>query len=108
MQASLTVNRRILHIALGLILIACLVCPFVEVAIGWDDTIFSTGYDSEALVAVVTLLTELVFAIASAVIILFVVLDKTERPVLRNLVLELTSGFDILAPNDSPPLALRI
>src|SRR5881397_3699603 len=58
-------NRKTLHILLGLVLVACLVCPYVEFAIGWNDTIFTTGCDTESSVAVVMLLVGLVLALAA-------------------------------------------
>jgi hypothetical protein len=101
-------NRKVFHAAMGLILISCLVCPFVELAIGWNDTIFSSGYDTESLVAVVVLLFELALALASATVFLVVGSRKTEPLVVRHLVLVFGSGFDVLIPDDSPPIPLRI
>jgi hypothetical protein len=101
-------NRKAFHAALGLILISCLVCPFVELAIGWNDTIFCTGYDTESLIAVVVLLFELALALASATVFLVASSRKTEPLVVRHLVLVFGSGFDILLPDNSPPIPLRI
>ena len=101
-------NRKVLHAALALILITCAVCPFVELAIGWNDTIFSTGYDTESLVAVVTLLLDLAIALAGAIAALIAGLHRTEPPVVRYVILVFASGFDILLPDCSPPISLRI
>ena len=101
-------NRKVLHAALALILIACVVCPFVELAIGWNDTIFSTGCDTESLVAVVTLLLELALAIAGATVVLIGASPTTKPPVVRYVILVFASGFRILLHDYSPPIPLRI
>jgi hypothetical protein len=102
-------NPRLhVHAALGLILIACLVCPFVETAIGWNDTIFCTGYDTESLVAVVTLLAELVLALATSIVILVAGLRKIELVAATHPVLFFAIGRDSLPADSSPPVPLRI
>lgn len=63
-------NRKMLHVALGLILVGCLLCPFVELALGWQDGIFSNGYDTASTLAIVMLLFELALGLAGAIALL--------------------------------------
>lgn len=101
-------KRKVFHVVLGLILIACVICPFVELAIGWNDTILSTGYDTESTLAVVMLLLELVFVLASAIAIFVPDVLAAEPLVVRHRLFTFESGFGILLPDFSPPLSLRI
>ncbi len=101
-------SRRAVHIILGAILVVCVVCPFVELTIGWNDTIFSTGYDTESAVAVIMLLFELVLALASAIAIFAPHVRTTEPLVMRDRVLPARFSFGILLAEFSPPLPLRI
>ena len=50
---------RVFHAAIAVILVACVICPFIELAIGWNDTIFTTGYDGESTLAILVLVLEL-------------------------------------------------
>ena len=101
-------RRKVFHLALALILLGCLICPYVELAIGWDETIFTTGYDTESTLAVVALLFELVLAIASTIALLFPEVRLVEPLVVKDRVLGFDSGFGILLPDFSPPPPLRI
>jgi len=101
-------NREALHILLGLVLVACLVCPYVEFAIGWNDTVFTTGYDTESSVAVVMLLVGLVLALA-AVIALFVPETQLAEPlVTRRCPLTSEVGVALALPDPSLLVPLRI
>jgi hypothetical protein len=93
---------------MALILVICLVCPYVETALGWDGNIFMTGQDSETTVVVVILLLELVVAL-TGILSLFrpdigvsVDLAKESSP------LAYRSDFRLTSPDTSPPVALRI
>jgi hypothetical protein len=61
------VSRKHLHLVLALILIGCLVCPFVEFAIGWNDTYSLPATILKPMVAAIMVLVELVLALGSAV-----------------------------------------
>ena len=99
-------NREALHILLGLVLVACLVCPYVEFAIGWNDTIFTTGYDTESSVAVVMLLVGLVLALA-AVIALFLPETQLAEPLVARRC-PLTSEFGIVIVLRDPSLLVPL
>lgn len=58
-------TRRGFHIVLAVILVICLLCPYIEFAIQWNQSIFDTGYDGESTVAVIALLLIFAFLIAS-------------------------------------------
>src|SRR5580692_8139568 len=99
-------TSRTFHILIALALIGCALCPFVELAIHWNGTIFQTGFDTESTVAVLLLLLELAYGLAQ----LFVGLLP---PVLRRLSfvyfeqLEFHSlNFASVLPEISPPLPL--
>jgi len=58
-------TRRGFHILLALILVICVLSPYVEFALDWNQSIFDTGYDGESTVAVIVLFLVLAFLIAS-------------------------------------------
>jgi hypothetical protein len=101
-------SRRAFHVVLGLILVACLVCPFVEIAIGWNDTIFTTGYDTESSVAVVMLLVELVLALATVLALFLPETQLAEPLVTRRCPPTSEFGVAILLPDPSLLVPLRI
>lgn len=51
-------------IVLAAVLVVCMVCPYVETALNWNQSIFDTGYDTESTVAVIALLLVLASALA--------------------------------------------
>jgi hypothetical protein len=72
-------NRRIFHLLIALVLVACVVSPWVESALDCHDNMFSTGYDGESTLAIVVLLLELVLSLASLLIFLQPNGRQTER-----------------------------
>lgn len=100
-------SRRIFHVVIALILVACAVSPFVESALDCHDNVFSTGYDGESTLAIVVLLLELVLSLASLLVFWPNVRLKervhTEHPHLKS-----DSGFCLIIPDFSLPLPLRI
>ena len=102
-------TRKGFHILLALILVACVLCPYVEVALDWNQTIFNTGYDGETVVAVIALLLILAFALARLLVSVLAdstggePLDESHRP-LRP-ILDFISTLPDISP---PPLPLRI
>jgi hypothetical protein len=101
-------SRKAFHIVLGLVLVGCLICPFVEFAIGWNDTIFTTGYDTESSVAIVMLLVELVLALATVIALFLPDLQLTESLVTKRCPPTSEFGTVILLPDPSLLVPLRI
>jgi hypothetical protein len=60
----LPVTRRGFHALIGLILLVCVICPYVETALDWNESIFTTGYDTESTVGIIALLVILSLAFA--------------------------------------------
>jgi hypothetical protein len=58
------VTRRGFHILIALILLVCVTCPYVEMALHWNEGLFTTGYDTESTVGVIALLVILSLALA--------------------------------------------
>ena len=94
---------------MALALVICVLCPYVELALNWGQSLLDTGYDTETTVAVIALLLILAFALAK--LLVSVVVDSngegpldeshgTLRPIL---------DFISTVPDASPPpLPLRI
>lgn len=102
-------TRRGFHILLALILVGCVLCPYVELAINWNQSIFDTGYDTESTVAVIALLLILAFALAGLLITFPADIAGKER--LSAAIVRLRSALDFSStvPDASPPpLRLRI
>ena len=63
-------NRRIFHVLIALVLVACVVSPFIESSLDCHDNVFSTGCDGESTLAIVVLLLELVLSLTSILVFL--------------------------------------
>ena len=102
-------TRKGVHILLALTLVVCVLCPYVELALNWGQSLLDTGYDTETTVAVIAFLLILAFALAKLLVSVLVdstgegPLDESRRP-LRPL-LDLISTVPDVSP---PPLPLRI
>ena len=101
-------SRRIFHVLIALILVACAVSPFVESALNCHDSVFSTGYDGESTLAVVVLLLELVLSLASLLVFFCPNIQVKERIVEKYRRLTSDSDSRIAIPDASPPVPLRI
>jgi small-conductance mechanosensitive channel len=103
-------TRRGFHILLALVLVVCVLSPYVEFALHWDQTIFDTGYDGESTVAVIALLLVLAFLIASLLAHFISDTAAAESLVGSRVILRRAARHFIFAvPEVSPPLlALRI
>jgi hypothetical protein len=101
-------SRKIFHVLLGLILVGCLLCPFVELANGWNDSLFSNGYDTESAVAIVMLLVALVVALGSAVAFVLSDVRVAGPSVTEHRLLVLEFGVGNLVPSFALPIPLRI
>ena len=96
------------HVLVALILLVCAICPFVEMALDWDDSILTTGYDAESIVAVVALLLILSLSLAKLMAV-FLPSGITNAPVVISQPprkRDHSFVFDI--PEVSSPLPLRI
>lgn len=93
---------------LALTLFACGLCPFIEIALHSDQSIFQTGYDGESTVAIIALVLILAFALAK-LLASFVAEDTTGESLLHPQATASLSADVAARFNDtSPPLALRI
>lgn len=102
-------TRRGFHILLALILVGCALSPCVEVATGWGQSIFDTGYDTESTVAIIALLLILAFTLASLLLRLPPMSVGQERLAAAIVRFRPALDFDSTVPEVSPPpLSLRI
>jgi hypothetical protein len=101
-------SRRIFHIVIALILVACAVSPFVESALNSQDSVFSTGYDGESTLAIVVLLLELVLSLASLLIFLQPNGGQTERVNLEQTHLTSALALRVSIPDSLLQVPLRI
>jgi hypothetical protein len=63
-------SRRGVHGLLAIFLLACLLCPFVEIAVHSNDSIFNDGYDTESTVALLMAVLELRLTLPSLLVLL--------------------------------------
>ena len=101
-------SRRGFHILLALTLVVCVLCPYVELALNWGQSLFATGYDTETTVAVIALLLILAFGLAT--LLVHCLGDTTGQEHLVDSHVRLRAAFDFVStvPEVSPPLPLRI
>jgi hypothetical protein len=107
-QTDLQIKRRAFHVAIALILVICVISPFLELAVNWNDSVFATGYDGETTFAVLVLLLELVISLAGLLVCLCRNARLCERVVLTQSRFMRASDFGIKIPELSPPLSLRV
>ena len=102
-------TRRGFHILLALILVVCVLCPYIEFAVEWNESIFDTGYDTESAVAVIALVVALAFVLAGLRIHFPEKTAGKERLAVPITTLRPALDFISTVPETSPPpLALRI
>lgn len=102
-------SRKGFHILLALVLVGCALCPYIELAVGCNQSIFDTGYDTESTIAVIALILILAYALASLLLRLPTRTASEERLVAA--IARLRPALDFLStvPEASPPpLSLRI
>jgi hypothetical protein len=102
-------TRKGFHIFLALTLVVCVLCPYLELALNWGQSLLDTGYDTETTVAVIALLLILAFALAKFLV--SVLVDSTAEGPLDESYRTLRRKVDFICtlPDVSPPpLALRI
>lgn len=100
---------KLVQSAVALALLSCAVCPFVELLLHWNSSIFLTGHDTESSVAFFLLLIELSFAIAKLLALgLAAVLQRLGIVSCSNLIAAVRPTFSQIIPATSPPVPLRI
>jgi sugar phosphate permease len=102
-------TRKGFHILLALTLVFCVLCPYVEFALDWNQTIFNTGYDTETTVAVIALLLILTFALARLLVSVLADRKGEEALAESHLTFSVLLDFISTVPDVSPPpLPLRV
>lgn len=105
---AILVTRREFHILLAVTFLACVISPFVELVVHADPSIFTTGYDTESIIAVITLLCILALALARS-LALSLVLSVGQRLSATSLLgLRTLRPLVLFGLQPPPPLALRI
>jgi hypothetical protein len=107
-QRNRQLRRRVFHIAIALILILCVMAPYLESTFDLNDSIFATGYDNESTIAVLVLLLELVISLAGLLVAACRNLEFCERIEIKHPSVPVASDFGIRIPELSPPPPLRI
>ena len=101
-------KARLSHAIIGLGLLACAICPFVEIALHSPDCIFVNGYDTESTIALVLLLVELVFAVAKLLALLPSQVFAKAAQIQSRPSIFLSAASTAIVVDLSPPLSLRI
>jgi hypothetical protein len=104
----IVMSRRVVHLLIAISLLACLLCPFVEIAVHSNDNIFNDGYDTESAVAFLLLVMELVLVLPSFLVLLLPSILKKEQYLTSARRLGSSPHVAILLPELSLPLPLRI
>ena len=108
-QRKSQLRLRVFHIVIALILVICVLSPYVESAMDLNDSVFATGYDTETTVAILMLLLELVFSLTNLVVLLCKNVPLDARVIVVKNAFPLPElGFGATVPEVSPPLPLRI
>ncbi len=101
-------NRRIFHVLIALVLLVCVISPFVESALNCHDNMFATGSDGESTLAIVVLLLELVLSLASLLVFFGPTAQLEERVDTECTCPTSALGCCIDAPDFSSSVPLRI
>jgi hypothetical protein len=107
-RGFLAMTRRAILILLASILVVCVLCPYVEDALDFNQSIFDSGYDTESTVAIVALVVILAFDLARLLVSCLSDATGEEHLVESKGALRLTLDFISTVPAASPPLPLRI
>jgi hypothetical protein len=100
-------SRRVVHLVIAIFL-ACLLCPFVELAVHSNDSIFTDGYDTESAVALLLLVVELVLVLPRLLVLLLPSILKKEQFLTSDRRSGSSPHFAILLAELCLPLPLRI
>jgi hypothetical protein len=101
-------TRRRFHVLVALVLLVCVICPYVEAALDWNESIFTTGYDTESTVALIALLLILSLALAKLMAVFLPSRITNEAIVTARSPWKSAHSFVFGIPEVSPPLPLRI
>jgi hypothetical protein len=101
-------TRRRFHILVAIILLVCVACPYIESALDWDETLFTTGYDTESVVAIIALLLILSLTLAKLMAVFLPARMTTEPIVISPSPRKRDHSFVFDIPEVSSPLPLRI
>ena len=102
-------TRRRFHVLVALILLVCVICPYVETALDWNEGLFTTGYDTESIVAIIALLLILSLTLAKLLVVFLPARISNEFIVAFRPPRKRKNGFVFGIPEVSPPtLPLRI
>ena len=101
-------TSRTLHVFVALALLVCVICPYVESALDWNDGILTTGYDTESIVAVIALLLTLSLMLAKLMAVFLPARMANEPVVASRSSQKREHSFVFGIPEISPPLPLRI
>lgn len=101
-------SHKAFPIVIALVLLFCVVCPVVELAVGWNDTLFVTGYDGESTLSLLVLLLELVLALVAALTFYLLADRILQRLKAAHRVEGTDADCEHFYAVLSPPLPLRI
>src|ERR1700730_2597269 len=108
---SFTMRSRASQIIVALVLLTCLVCPFVEMFDNWDHTA-QTGNDTEYALVVLALCVGVVYTLARLIVTLSPGLSSISvgpnSPRLQGSLLSLIYPIVLDSAISSPRLSLRI
>ena len=108
-ETNRQLRRRLFHAAIALILVICVLSPYLETAVELNGSVFASGYDTETTVAILVLLLELVLSLTNLVASLCKDVRLGERVIVVDSFARLVFGFGTeTAAELSPPLPLRI
>jgi hypothetical protein len=96
------------HVSVALILIICVLCPYIEAALDWNESIFTTGYDTESIVAIIALLLILSLTLAKLIAVFLPSTIINQPIVASRSPRKREHSFVFGIPEVSPPLPLRI
>jgi hypothetical protein len=83
-------------------------CPYIEAALDWNESIFTTGYDTESIVAIIALLVILSLTLAKLMAVFLPARITNEAIVASQSPRKREHSFVFGIPEISPPLPLRI
>jgi hypothetical protein len=104
----IAITPKRFHTLIAVVLLICMICPFVEMALHSDSCIFVSGHDSESTLALLLVVVELAFALGKLLIVLFPrILTKLGFVFSGRITLPALT-FAVVLPEISPPLPLRV
>jgi hypothetical protein len=107
-QANRQFRRRAFHTIIAIILVVCVLSPYLESAMDLNDSVFATGYDNETTVAILVLLLELVFSLTKLLPSLCRNSQLSTAVVVEKSFVRPGFGSGICISELSPPVPLRI